>query len=66
MLKHMTGLAAALIGLSLCVCPHAEAKGFRHLSFNGGYAISHPSVEYVWKDFMAEAEKAFPQCRSCG
>ena len=60
MLKHMTGLAAALIGLSLCVCTTAEAKGFRHLSFNGGYAISHPSVEYVWKGFMDEAEKKFP------
>lgn len=58
--RHLTLLAAALVGASLTFAPSADAKGFRHLSFNGGYAISHPTVELVWKPFMKEAETTFP------
>ncbi len=60
MRRTMTMLAAALIGASLTFASQADAKGFRHLSFNGGYALSHPTVEMVWKPFMKEAEEAFP------
>lgn len=60
MLRHLTMLAAVLLGASLTFAPSADAKGFRHLSFNGGYAISHPCVELVWKPFMKKAENTFP------
>lgn len=60
MIKGITTLASLLVGLSLALAPAAHAKGFRHLSFNGGYAMSHPTVELVWNPFMKDAETAFP------
>ncbi len=61
MLKKITMLTVGLaIGAILFfVDPVDAAKGFKHLSFMGGYMERHPTVVNVFKPFMKAAEEKF-------
>lgn len=61
MLKKCAGMAlAVMMGVFLAAGDAAQAKGFRNLSFNGGYMPKHPTVIQVWDPFFKAAEAKFP------
>ena len=61
MLKRCAVFAAAMVmgGVLAVSGPSEAAKGFRNLSFMGGYMERHPTVVNVWKPWFKQAEERF-------
>ena len=61
MLKKFGMLAAALALGGMCVfAGSAEAaKGFKGLSFMGGYPAKHPTAAHVWKPWIKSVDEKF-------
>ena len=55
----MLAFALAMGGMLVASEPAQAAKGFKHLSFMGGYMEKHPTTVNVFKPFIEATEKKF-------
>lgn len=55
----MLAFALAMGGMLVASEPALAAKGFKHLSFMGGYMEKHPTTVNVFKPFIEATEKKF-------